>query len=214
MLPNPTRVCDSLSRDRLGTYPGASDKESLDRYARNVRLSEALYPSLQTLEVVVRNKCETALLATFGPTWCLSPEFRRLSNPNTLSILEKAVHNVQKRKRPVTSGAVVAELTFGFWTHLFSKELETAFYVPNNRTLLPHAVRSRLVRGYVHGELRMINDLRNRVAHHEPVLTRATLFNDYERIALLMADMCPDTCQWLQVEGLDRFRGVYAWNQR
>ncbi|MBI0447242.1 hypothetical protein D9600_15110 [Deinococcus sp. DB0503] len=180
--PNPAQACHDLSRQRLSAYAGATDQEKLTQYAKNVKLSEALYPVLQTLEVVLRNRVEEALQGQFGSAWYSAPDFQALVTPRTWDTVQKAIRDLDARRRTVSSGAVVAELSFGFWTHLFIGRYETGFYTPNVGVLLPYAPPSRRSRAYVQRELDMVRRLRNRVFHHEPILNRPTLLQDYARI--------------------------------
>src|SRR5579884_2964017 len=73
----------SLSRayspERLAAYrqQGDDDAAVLARYLWNTLLSEALYPSLQSLEVALRNSLHTAIARTYGQAdwYDLTPSF-------------------------------------------------------------------------------------------------------------------------------------------
>jgi hypothetical protein len=61
---------------------------------------------------------------------------------------------------------VVAELNFGFWRYLSSSAHEKTLWVP----LLHQAFPSGTNRADVDGKIGRLHVLRNRVAHHEPLL--------------------------------------------
>jgi hypothetical protein len=108
----------AVSDERLRPYRGGGEDESaadvLARYAWNVALSEALYPSLQALGVALRNSLHAAIEERFGDgLWFFS------DNPEILSERERrkaeeARRELARRGKDATLGRVVAELNFGF----------------------------------------------------------------------------------------------------
>ena len=82
--------------------------------------------------------------------------------------MEEAVAKV----RPVSGaaplpGKVVAELTFGFWTYLISDRLEKQVWVPYLHGAYPAGTNRHDIRD----ALEELRSFRNRVAHHENILT-------------------------------------------
>ncbi|MBJ2328614.1 hypothetical protein JFX23_02325 [Schaalia cardiffensis] len=67
-----------------------------------------------------------------------------------------------------TAGKVMAELSFGFWRHLTSASHEKTVWVP----YLHHAYPLRTDRATIDMIIGDINDVRNRIAHHEPIFDR------------------------------------------
>ena len=59
----------------------------------------------------------------------------------------------------------VSELTFHFWVALHERKYRTQFWVPFLRRIWPDGQDPKRV----HKDLSKIRDLRNRIAHHEPV---------------------------------------------
>ena len=62
----------------------------------------------------------------------------------------------------------MAELSFGFWRHLTSASHEKTVWVP----YLHHAYPLRTDRATIDMIIGDINDVRNRIAHHEPIFDR------------------------------------------
>ena len=60
---------------------------------------------------------------------------------------------------------IVAELTFHFWVALHERKYRTQFWLPFLRRIWPDGRDPKRV----HRDLSKIRDLRNRIAHHEPV---------------------------------------------
>ena len=182
-----------LSVDRLSAYSkGAADPERLilARYLWNVSLCEAFYPILHVLEISLRNAIFQALSSKYPGTGLLDPVIGRLDSwldrDPAVSRLE-AWHQAQvadakasigKQSKPLTEGALVAELGFGFWTGLFGTAYGDS--APSDMrpwpTLLPHVFPNSSPkdrrRAFIADELNRIRILRNRVFHHEPIWRR------------------------------------------
>ncbi|GAA2893141.1 hypothetical protein GCM10010472_59700 [Pseudonocardia halophobica] len=70
------------------------------------------------------------------------------------------------RAHDVPPGKVIAELGFGFWRYLSSRRHHDDLWVPRLHT----AFRPGTDRRAVDEPVRRLHELRNRVAHHEPLL--------------------------------------------
>ena len=163
----------TITKERLTRYLGATGQNvsrALELYEYNVQLSEVLYGLLHGLEVTVRNAEHDALTASYGtPTWYdaapLSPYWK-----------DRITHAKAKSGAAGKPGKVVSELTFGFWVDLLKRSNHRILWVERKlHTAFPNA---RGIRASIHGRLKAIQLLRNRISHHEPVLTAAsTLYN-------------------------------------
>lgn len=133
------RVFSVLSPERLRPFsngPSEPRWEALARYAWNVALCEAFYPSLHFLEVVLRNNIDHAGLSAFPYTSHGEIDSWLDANPSPLEpkFGQGAVHAAKKALLgwdapnnclrtpaiPVTHGHLVAELNFGFWTGMLN----------------------------------------------------------------------------------------------
>lgn len=73
-----------------------------------------------------------------------------------------------RRKRiPVSTGKVVAELTLYFWKRLYGPEYEQTLWRPTLKRTFPN---KHIKRADIASNLENIYQARNRLAHHEPVL--------------------------------------------
>ncbi len=88
---------------------------------------------------------------------------------------------------------MVAELSFGFWTGLTGPK-----YADLWRNQLVKTFSHRPVqRAEVQTRLNSIRKLRNRVAHHEPILSRP-LQKDMNQIFDTISWMSPVTARWVR----------------
>jgi len=161
-----------LSASRLATYVRASG--SLDAgvqlYQWNAAVAGALWEVLGHVEVVLRNALHDALtqrhqrLSRVGE-WYDDPagELEQHARDD----VAKAVRRLRRAGAPVLPGKVIAELSFGFWRFLLARRY-TASLWPALRpafAYLPSADRRGLEEPVARLHL-----LRNRVAHHEPLI--------------------------------------------
>jgi hypothetical protein len=64
---------------------------------------------------------------------------------------------------------------------------------------MPHLYAAKSVqelRRLIHGDLEQLRELRNRIAHHEPIFKRA-LNDDFIKMQELIAFRCPTTSLWM-----------------
>ena len=172
-----------LSVPRFAVYLAATggDRDwALALYEWNAQLSAALLHDLAHVEVGLRNAYDVVLSARWPgpPHWTLAgdtvfaPVYRTRGrrrvdvNAKLRESLRHAIANAGGRTAP--PGKIVAELMFGFWRYLGSAAHEKTLWVPAlHRAFPPGTDRA----AHVDGPAGRLHDLRNRVAHHEPLLT-------------------------------------------
>lgn len=83
--------------------------------------------------------------------------------------IAQAVAELVKTGKQVNDASIVAGLNFSFWTAMFGKEYETLWQQLLHR-IADSAAPNGLKRKSFTGPLTRIRILRNRIAHHEPIL--------------------------------------------
>ena len=156
---------NAFSPERLARYKvwAAGDAAlALELYALNVAVSEAFYTSLHVFEITLRNAIHNAITAHYGSDW-----FTHAAIPLN-PIQQVKVEQARNRfSGHVSDGRIVAELTFGFWTGMFGKDkymLWGKCFQPMFDAGYPVKRKQIAVR------LNRIRKLRNRIAHHEPII--------------------------------------------
>jgi hypothetical protein len=183
---------ETISRQRLGRYLTATGGEldaALALYERNFRISEAFYTPLQCLEICVRNRFNDVLCATYGADWFQNGNPHL--GPDALAMIAGAVAQLGQARKPVTTGAIVAELSFGFWVGLVGPRYDHTLW----RTALHRAFQQPLRRKLVHGRLNALRRFRNRIAHHEPIWFRP-LWSAHDEIVEAIGWLSPATSAW------------------
>ena len=205
-----TNIKKALSIPRFEGYrrtPTEPDIECMKRYVWNVALSEALYPTIQFLEIALRNSIHDAATSAFNNDfWFDNPKV--ISNPKTLRIISGAKGALAKAHKPIESGRVVAELDFGFWRALFYNEYERKLWRQIIGDVFPNAPRRQRQRRLISPRVEKVRDLRNRISHHEPIWHWSDLENRHQEML--------ETIEWINtplrelVEICDRFDEVYS----
>ena len=178
----------STHRLRLGFQARAGDTTAIlvGRHLRNLALSEALYPVLQTLELTLRNSIDQTLEAAF-PAFTPGHPWLSGTSPVLTERDRTEVANVESRLRnehkEITRHRIVAGLSLGFWTGLFTRKYEidnTSSYTPQPgvqtalwprhlRSIFPHLPKRFLTRSHVYQMLSPLASLRNAIFHHRPI---------------------------------------------
>lgn len=192
---------ESYRRDITDT-----ELELLTRYVWNMRLCEALYPTLQCLEIALRNSIHSAGSVAFGDPFWFERQAAVLA-PTEQAIVQQANATLQARGKPYTVGRMVAELNFGFWTSLLNKRYEQVLWPRLLKAAFPIMPRRIRTRATLSRRLNQIRSLRNRVFHHEPVWHWHDLQQQHYEIV--------ETIGWMSttirdtVQQIDRFTAVY-----
>lgn len=168
-------VVEWLSSERLRRYviaAGHDDDRALRLYEWNARVNAALLHDFAHVEVGVRNLYDRGLKLSLQPGenhWLDAAPLQRLfprsdgGDVRTRRDVKKARNRVGGSGAP--PGAVMAELTFGFWTSLTAQRLNSTVWPYLEQVLPGQTARTRL-----HDSMTQLNRTRNRVAHHEPVV--------------------------------------------
>lgn len=187
----------SITPTRMTTYRGAAAGDSRlarDLYLWDRALSVALLGDLAILEVALRNAMSAQLEAKWGPRWFANTDLPL--DDRSSRELANAWARITGTK---TAGKLVAQCMFGFWRGLLDRGdhtgreprrvrcdyeilwrgvLDKAF--PGGRGQAS-ADGMRWNRGYALSVVSRVNDLRNRVAHHEPLVNGYPLHGQHRR---------------------------------
>jgi len=197
-----------LHTERIDAYrqDGADHTLTLSRYLLNMALSESLYPALQFAEIALRNAMHRELSARCATdAWYDSP-IARLTAWQQDKVTE-AKDALRKRRKPLTSGRIVAELTFGFWTGFFNNcHARTGIGSYLARNAFPHAPAPEQYQAKLDRRWQHIRDLRNRVFHHERILHWKDLDARHQAILEIIAWMSPELHDL--AGALDRFVSI------
>jgi hypothetical protein len=164
-----------LSAERFARFHVAAARNiplAIEIYELNIEISECVFGVLHLVEVCIRNQMHFAL-----SDYCRTHDWFRqgVVLPTTgkeiayTMPMRKSLQNAIQGAGPAApAGKVVAELTFGFWTSLLASRFQQSLWNPCLHNAFPNY---RGLPRNVHRRMEAIQRLRNRVAHHERILT-------------------------------------------
>lgn len=199
-----TTITTTLSSARLGTFqiaPGFSaGTDTIEKYSWHALTSAAFFASLHVCEVAVRNAVDAALTATYGANWPWNSTFEHsLPNPHGPHFKPKnELIRARNKMKMGATGKVIAELKFAFWCHMFTTRYQNRIWeahIQNSFPNLPLPCSPTHARGAIHNELETLRKFRNRIAHHEPILTEP-LSQRQQSIHALVNWRCIEVANW------------------
>lgn len=202
------RLAEWCSGERMGRYlawGGQCGDRAFSLYSINLQLSESLYVPLHTLEILLRNRTHQVLAATHGPFW-FDAGAAVLGISRQYEQVRTATADLRRQGRAITPGGILSHLTFGFWTMMFNKEHEVLWQQTLHRISAAPGGRG-LRRKQFSAPLVRIRQLRNRIAHHEPIL-HWPLQQHHAEMMQLMEWIAPQAARWCRQH--DRFPPLLA----
>lgn len=168
------QVVKSLSSARLDDYRNALVKPSnldvMTAYIQNIRISQALSPSIHILEVALRNSLHNAFSTAFKANdWYDTPNLLGTKQKDQLKLAKDKIGSTSKA---VTPDLIVANLSFGFWVALFNHPYQNSIWQIHSNLLkecFPRAPRYARTRLYMSQLLYSLRLLRNDISHWDRI---------------------------------------------
>tara|TARA_R110002124_G_scaffold76758_4_gene205721 strand:+ start:5260 stop:5922 length:663 start_codon:yes stop_codon:yes gene_type:complete len=166
-----------MSTPRMNRYliaVGNDSRKAMTLYRRNLRLSQELFTIISCFEVSLRNAINDLYVKEHGSEWLK----KSVSSRGFFSTRKcKGTSKIIRRKLKSLGSdyihpKLVAEMDFGFWRYLYASP---QFSAAGKKLLkmFPAKPKSspaiQYDNKYVFRQLEKINNLRNRIAHHEAV---------------------------------------------
>lgn len=160
-------------------YHNANFDYAIEHYKANILISETFYPYIAILEVGLRNSVNVQLSKRFNDEfWFDNKEFLKNASNFQIDRLIKARNGLSHKKKKITSGKIVSELSFGFWTSLLDSRFEVSLW-KSLRLSFPNCPKDIRKRKTMSAKFNTIRKLRNRIFHHEPITWNLKVLNDY-----------------------------------
>jgi Abi-like protein len=195
----------SVARMRRYLLASSNDtKKAMTLYRLNLRLSQELFTVISCLEISLRNSIDKHCVATLGFNWLengvlLGGIFDKTQCRVTKNNIIEAISKLGRRN---SHNKLVAELGFGFWRYIFAQNQ----FAATGRTLLkifPAKPKSDASTQYnqtfVFNQLAQINNLRNRIAHHEPICFLQSKDEKDTTYARQHYDLVKQLFQWMSI---------------
>ncbi len=151
---------------------------------------------MQMWEVSLRNRLNEFLVWKYKNSWPYEQRLERsLTNNEQRRLSETILRQRQKRKiQSVPVDPIVADLSAGFWVGLLTKSYDVPFswrynlarIFPNDKGLTREDA-STICDGLL--------DIRNRIAHHEPIYHRE-LPTQWANLQTILSAMCSGAAEY------------------
>lgn len=178
-----------FSPERMRKYCVACNndkRKAMTLYRYNLRLSQEIYVVISCFEVALRNRIDHLMKTHWGSDW-----LRDLILPGgtfycdhrverTRKIIEK-VYNSLIRNGTYSHSKLLSEMEFGVWKYMFSNvqyQLTGQILLKSFPKKPKSSTLHRYDNSYIFVELDYINNLRNRIAHHEPICFNSSIQKD------------------------------------
>jgi hypothetical protein len=209
----------AFSIPRLDVYLHAvqgNPVRAIDAYKTNLRMSQALLGALSLFEVTLRNEIDAHYQKKFGSDWLVTQSalngfLTTVGCETSLNSVKAAINAIiNDTRRPFSHNEVVTKLNFGFWCYLFgAKE-----FPAGGNTLLqifPRKITGQNQRD-VFMKLKYINNMRNRIAHHEPICFNKNKLLLSSRYAINDFALIVELLLWMNYDTNLMFQDIYDFN--
>ena len=165
-----------MSPSRMDSYLIASEgntKKAMTLYRKNLLLTQELFTVISCFEVALRNSIDLKLKNHFGENW-LKEGINKggIFDNSNCKQTRLTIYDANRKLNNYSHQKLVSELGFGFWRYLFAQNQFNA----TGRVLLdifpskPKSSKQQQYNNkYIFNQLALLNHLRNRMAHHEPI---------------------------------------------
>ena len=165
-----------MTEVRMNRYLVACDgnsRKAMTLYRKNLQLSQELFTLISCFEVALRNSIDKKCISILGDNWLKDGANENGIFDNSKCRLTKQnINDAIGKLNTYSHFKLVAELGFGFWRFMFAKNqfnatnrivLQIFGSKPTSTSLLQYN------NTYIFKQLAAINEIRNRIAHHEPI---------------------------------------------
>ena len=191
---------------------GGDTRKSMTLYRKNLILTQELFTVISCFEIALRNAIDAKVTPSLGNDWLRDGAAAggvfdtpgcRFTRDNINAAISK-LHLYSHYK-------LVAELGFGFWRYMFAQNQFNATarvllrVFPSKPTSTPAIQYNNT---YIFNQLGQLNDIRNRMAHHEPIcflpgqpVKNTTYARQHYNLILQLF-------QWMQIDDADLLYGI------
>lgn len=190
----------SLSEARIARYINEAEgdfSKAVQLYNWNALLSQSLYIPMQMWEVSLRNRLNSFLIWKYNDNWPYDARLTRNLKKNEQRRLTATIER-QRQQRKIQNiplDPIVADLSAGFWVGLLTSSYDVPFVWRYN---LPR-VFPKYAAGFRREDAGSICDglldIRNRIAHHEPIYHRDIL-NRWAGLQGILSAMCDGAAEY------------------
>ncbi len=169
-------VMSSARMSRYVAACGRNTKKAMTLYRYNLKMSQELFTVVSCFEVALRNAIDKHYTIIKGNDWLRDSALPGgMFNTRHCGKTPYIISDAARHLTSYSNAKLLAQMDFGFWRYTFARHQ----FFAGGQTLLrifpakpTSTPTTRYDHNYIFSELEKINELRNRLAHHEPVCFR------------------------------------------
>ena len=165
-----------MTNARLNRYllaSGGNSRAAMTLYRKNLKLTQELFTVVSCFEVALRNAIDVKVTPALGNNWLRdSAAVGGVFDSQRCRLTRDNINEAISKLHVYSHHKLVAELGFGFWRFMFAQNQFNATgrillrVFPSKPTSTPVMQYNNT---YIFNQLAQLNDIRNRMAHHEPI---------------------------------------------
>lgn len=152
---------------------GGNTRKAMTLYRKNLQLSQELFTVISCFEVALRNAIDAVVSASLGNDWLRNAAATGgVFDTPRCSLTKNNINDAINKLQIYSHYKLVAELGFGFWRFMFAQNQFNSTgrillkVFPSKPISTPTIQYNNT---YIFNKLAQLNDIRNRMAHHEPI---------------------------------------------
>jgi hypothetical protein len=189
-------IMRAIGPERFATYikAASTDTRALQLYELNSRLSGPLHEVIGGFEVALRNRVSQSIAEHFHrEDWYRCRAFTMRLSPERRDNIREVRRRIRSDGLDERPGRIIAGLTFHFWVALHENKYRDTIWTPYLHRIWPKGTNIK----NVHKDILKIRDLRNRIAHHEPIfLPRWN--GRMDQVWQRFEELAPEKAQWFR----------------
>lgn len=165
-----------MTHPRMNRYLIACNgntRKAMTLYRKNLQLTQELFTVISCFEIALRNAIDTTITSSLGNDWMKNAaSINGVFDTPKCRLTKDNINDAINKLHTYSHYKLVAELGFGFWRFMFAQNQFNA----TNKILLrvfPSKPKSSPAMQYnniyIFNQLAQLNEIRNRMAHHEPI---------------------------------------------
>ena len=152
---------------------GGNSRKAMTLYRKNLQLTQELFTVVSCFEVALRNAIDIKILSALGSDWLKrSTQFGGVFDTPKCRLTRDNINDALGKLRIYSHYKLVAELGFGFWRFMFAQNQfnstgRVLLKIFPSKPISTPAIQYNNT--YIFNQLACLNNIRNRMAHHEPI---------------------------------------------
>jgi hypothetical protein len=162
------QIIANIGRERLTQYLQSTldDRSALALYQVNGQLSKHIHELIGGFEIALRNSISQSLSGHYQrDDWYRARNFVMQLAQERRQNIREVRNRLKMDRREERPGRIIAGLTFHFWVSMHENKYRDITWTPHLHKIWPRGESLKVI----HKDLLKVRDLRNRIAHHEPI---------------------------------------------